>query len=53
MTDQERKGAWVLGGIVVGGFLLGGLSEGTKVERKVKEVVKGVEEKVVEEKRLV
>lgn len=53
LTGEERKGAYVLGGIVVGGFLLGGLLEGSKVEKKVQAVVKGTEEKVAEEKRLV
>ena len=52
-TAAERKGVWTLVGIVVVGFGLGGLLEGGKTEKRVREVVGKVEEKVVEEKRLV
>ena len=36
LNDQERRGTYILGGILASGFLLGGLFNGRKKEKKAK-----------------
>lgn len=46
LTDEERSGLYVLGGIVLGGFLLGGL--GKQSQRKTEKVQSDIQQRVNE-----